>query len=181
MSRIGNKHIQVPNSVSIDIKYKNFISVKGSKGQLQKQFNPKLNIIFENGIVRVVRPNNELFMKKIHGTTRALLFNMIKGVEDGFTKRLELVGLDYKSELQGDKLVLYLGFSHLIKINIPENITLEMDLKNKYIYIKGIDKQFVGEFAAKILRLKKPEPYKGKGISYEGQYIIRKAGKSAKK
>ncbi|MFP7699375.1 MAG: 50S ribosomal protein L6 [Candidatus Phytoplasma pyri] len=181
MSRIGNKEIKVPDSVNIQIQDKNFIVVKGPQGKLEYQFNHKIKILLIDNIIKVSRPNNELFMKKIHGTTRALLSNMIEGVEKGFVKCLEIVGLDYKVDLKDEKLILHLGFSHPIEIKIPKGIDIEIPKKIKGIRIKGIDKQFVGEFASKIAKLRKPEPYKGKGIRFEGQYVIRKAGKSTKK
>ncbi|CAM11906.1 50S ribosomal protein L6 [Candidatus Phytoplasma australiense] len=179
MSRIGNKVIEIPDTVTVDIQDKNFILVQGSKGKLSYQFNHRLKITNENKIITVARPNDEIFMKKIHGTTRALLDNMIQGVHKGFQKVLKIVGLIYRAQIKDKQLILFLGFSHPVNVNIPEY--LEVEVKQSEIIIKGIDKQRVGEFAAKIIKLHKPDPYKGKGIRSEGQYIRQKAGKSAKK
>ncbi|NLK12271.1 MAG: 50S ribosomal protein L6 [Candidatus Phytoplasma sp.] len=179
MSRIGNKVIQVPAGVTVEISETNFVSVKGPKGQLEFQFNENLNIELEGTELKVSRPNNEIFTRKIHGTTRALLSNMVIGVSEGFKKQLEIIGVGYRAQLQGNKLVLALGFSHPVELDIPAGLTVEVP-KNTEITINGIDKQLVGEFAANIRRLRKPEPYKGKGIRYVGEYVPRKAGKTAK-
>lgn len=179
MSRIGNKVIQVPAGVTVEISETNFVSVKGPKGQLEFQFNENLNIELEGTEIKVSRPNNEIFTRKIHGTTRALLSNMVVGVSEGFKKQLEIIGVGYRAQLQGNKLVLALGFSHPVELDIPEGLTVEVP-KNTELTINGIDKQLVGEFAANIRRLRKPEPYKGKGIRYVGEYVPRKAGKTAK-
>ncbi|CCV64912.1 50S ribosomal protein L6 [Alteracholeplasma palmae J233] len=179
MSRIGNKVIQVPASVTVDINENNFVTVKGPKGQLEFQFNENLILSLEEGSLKVARPNDERFIKKIHGTTRALLANMIHGVSEGFKKQLEIIGVGYRAQLQGSKLVLALGFSHPVELDIPAGLTVEVP-KNTELTISGIDKQLVGEFSANIRKLRKPEPYKGKGIRYVGEYVPRKAGKTAK-
>jgi large subunit ribosomal protein L6 len=180
MSRVGNKTFEVPNSVKVDIKDRNFISVEGPKGKLEYQFNHRLIITNKNNIIAVKRPNDEIFMKKIHGTTRSLLANMVEGVSKGFQKTLKIVGLAYRAQIQDKKLILSLGFSHPVIVAIPDNLEVSVN-QNTEIIIKGIDKQLVGEFAAKIAKLRKPEPYKGKGIREAGQYVRQKAGKSAKK
>ncbi|GFZ75362.1 50S ribosomal protein L6 [Hydrangea phyllody phytoplasma] len=180
MSRVGNKAIEVPNAVKVDIKDRNFISVEGPKGKLEYQFNHKLTITNENKVITVKRPNDEIFMKKIHGTTRALLSNMVEGVSKGFQKTLKIVGLAYRAQIKDKQLILSLGFSHPVSVAIPDNLEVVVN-QNTEIVIKGIDKQLVGEFAAKNVKLRKPEPYKGKGIRYVGQYVRQKAGKSAKK
>ncbi|MFR0367868.1 50S ribosomal protein L6 [Candidatus Phytoplasma palmae] len=180
MSRIGKKAIFVPEGIKVEVKENNLVIVNSSKGKLEYQFNSFLKIKKEGDFIYISRPNDEVFMKKIHGTTRALLFNMIKGLKDNFVKKLEIVGLGYDVKKEGSKLIFNLGFSHNVFLDIPNNLDIEI-LKNKEIVVKGIDKQFVGEFAAKIVQLRKPEPYKGKGIRYVGQYINRKSGKSAKK
>jgi len=179
MSRIGNKIIQVPSEVSVQIGEKNLVSVKGPKGSLEFKFNENLNIIKEENEIKVVRPNNEIFMRKIHGTTRALLANMIQGVSVGFKKELELRGVGYRANLEGSKINLNLGFSHPIILDIPEGITLTVP-KNTEVIVEGYDKQVVGEFAAKIRSYRKPEPYLGKGIRYVDEFVPRKAGKTAK-
>ncbi|WP_025725585.1 50S ribosomal protein L6 [Acholeplasma granularum] len=179
MSRIGNKVIVVPADVTVDISETNFITVKGPKGQLEKQFNEVLNFSLEGSELKVSRPNNEMFTRKIHGTSRAILFNMITGVSTGFSKKLEIKGVGYRAQLQGNTLVLQLGFSHNIELEIPQGITLDVP-KNTEITVNGIDKAVVGQFAAEIREYRKPEPYKGKGIRYVDEYVARKAGKTAK-
>lgn len=179
MSRIGNKVIVVPAGVTVSVEDKNFVTVKGPKGQLEYQFNETLGIKSEGNEVAVSRPNDLQFTRKIHGTTRALLSNMVTGVSDGFSKKLEIKGVGYRASLQGNKLVLQLGFSHNVEVNIPDGISVEVP-KNTELVVSGIDKQLVGEFAANIRAYKKPEPYKGKGIRYVDEYVRRKAGKTAK-
>src|SRR5690554_6334160 len=179
MSRIGNKVIVVPADVTVDISETNFITVKGPKGQLEKQFNEVLNFSLEGSELKVSRPNNEMFTRKIHGTSRAILFNMITGVSTGFSKKLEIKGVGYRAQLQGNTLVLQLGFSHNIEMPLPEGISLDVP-KNTEITVNGIDKAVVGQFAAEIRKHRKPEPYKGKGIRYVDEYVARKAGKTAK-
>lgn len=179
MSRIGNKVIVVPAGVTVDIKEGNFLTVKGPKGQLEKQLNSDLSITLEGNLLTVKRPNNEMFMRKIHGTTRALLFNMVHGVSEGFSKKLEIKGVGYRAQLQGNTLVLQLGFSHNIEMPLPEGISLDVP-KNTEITVNGIDKAVVGQFAAEIRKHRKPEPYKGKGIRYVDEYVAREAGKTAK-
>ncbi len=179
MSRIGNKLISVPAGVTVLIGEKNHVTAKGPKGQIEQTFNQVLNIKLEGSDLTVSRPNNEMFTRKIHGTTRALLFNMVQGVTEGFTKKLEIRGVGYRAQLQGSKLILQLGFSHNIELDIPSGLTVEVP-KNTEVSISGIDKAAVGQFAAEIRSLRKPEPYKGKGIRYVDEYVARKAGKTAK-
>jgi len=179
MSRIGNKLIVVPAGVTVDIKEGNFVTVKGPKGQLEKALNQDLKITLEGSELTVQRPSNEMFMRKIHGTTRALLFNMVTGVSEGYSKKLEIKGVGYRAQLQGNTLVLQLGFSHNIEMEIPQGLSLDVP-KNTEITVNGIDKAAVGQFAAEIRKHRKPEPYKGKGIRYVDEYVPRKAGKTAK-
>jgi large subunit ribosomal protein L6 len=179
MSRIGNKVIVVPAGVTVDIREDNFVTVKGPKGQLEQAFNQVLDIQLDGSTITIKRPNNEMFTRKIHGTTRALLFNMITGVSEGYSKKLEIKGVGYRAQLQGRLLVLQLGFSHNVEMEIPEGITLDVP-KNTEITVNGIDKAAVGQFAAEIRKHRKPEPYKGKGIRYVDEYVARKAGKTAK-
>src|SRR5690554_4607158 len=176
MSRIGNQVITVPSGVEVTINENNFIIVKGPKGQLSAQFNENLVIKQEENELNVSRPNNERFMRKIHGTTRALLSNMVVGTSEGFKKELEIRGVGYRAQLQGNKLVLTLGFSHPVEFDIPEGITVEVP-KATDLIVSGIDKQAVGAFAAKVRAQRKPEPYKGKGIRYVDEFVRRKAGK----
>lgn len=179
MSRIGNKVIQVPAGVTVTISPDNSVVVKGPKGQLESQFNSLLKITLNGTELSVERPNNDIFTRKIHGTTRALLNNMVVGVTEGFKKQLEIRGVGYRAQLQGNTVVLQMGFSHPVELPIPEGVTVTLP-KNTDVIIEGIDKQVVGEFAAKIRSVKKPEPYLGKGIRYVGEYVYRKAGKTAK-
>lgn len=179
MSRIGNKVIQVPAGVTVDISETNFIKVVGPKGELEFQFNEVLDIKMEGTAVTVSRPNNEIFTRKIHGTTRALISNMVVGVSEGFKKQLEIKGVGYRANLEGNILNLSLGFSHPILLDIPEGVTITLP-KNTDVIVEGYDKQVVGEFAAKIRSYRKPEPYLGKGIRYVDEYVPRKAGKTAK-
>ena len=179
MSRIGNKVIQVPAAVTVNVADGNLVTVKGPKGELEFKFNDVLNIKQEGTEITVSRPNNDQFTRKIHGTTRALLQNMVTGVSEGFVKKLEIRGVGYRAALQGSKLVLTLGFSHPIELDVPTGLTVEVP-KNTEINVSGIDKQAVGEFAANIRKYRKPEPYKGKGIRYVDEYVARKAGKTAK-
>ncbi len=179
MSRIGNKVIQVPAGVTVTISPENFVEVKGPKGQLESQFNQSLKMTLNGTELLVERPNNDIFTRKIHGTTRALLNNMVEGVTNGFKKQLEIRGVGYRAQLQGNTVVLQMGFSHPVELPIPEGVTVTLP-KNTDVIVEGIDKQVVGEFAAKIRSVKKPEPYLGKGIRYVGEYVYRKAGKTAK-
>ncbi|WCA22306.1 50S ribosomal protein L6 [Candidatus Phytoplasma oryzae] len=180
MSRIGKRLIIVPEGITVDIQENNLIKVKSLENYLQYQFNPLLKISLKNNLISISRPNNDFFMKKIHGTTRALLANMILGLKNMFTKKIKIVGIGFDVKKEGSNLIFNLGFSHKIQLSIRDGIQVEI-IKNKEIIIKGIDKQLVGEFAAKIIKLKKTEPYKGKGIHLVGQYIHRKSGKSNKK
>jgi len=179
MSRIGNKVIQVPANVTVTIGANNHVVVKGPKGELEFQFNEKLTINQEGNEITISRPDNDIFTRKIHGTTRALLANMVHGVSEGFKKQLEIRGVGYRAQLQGNKVVLNMGYSHPVELEIPQNVTVTLP-KNTEITIEGIDKQVVGEFAANIRAVRKPEPYLGKGIRYVDEYVARKAGKTAK-
>ena len=179
MSRIGNKVIQVPANVTVTIGANNHVVVKGPKGELEFQFNEKLTINQEGNEITISRPDNDIFTRKIHGTTRALLANMVHGVSEGFKKQLEIRGVGYRAQLQGNKVVLNMGYSHPVEFEIPKNVTVTLP-KNTEITIEGIDKQVVGEFAANIRAVRKPEPYLGKGIRYVDEYVARKAGKTAK-
>jgi len=178
MSRIGNKTITIPAGVEITVAEGNEVTVKGPKGTLTRQFDARMEITMDNGIITVKRPNDEKAVKQLHGTTRALLNNMVIGVSEGFTKELEIVGIGYRAQVQGQKLTLNMGYSHPVYITAEEGLTIECP-KDQQIVVKGIDKQRVGELAANIRAVRKPEPYKGKGISYKGEKIRRKEGKTA--
>ena len=177
MSRIGNKKIVLPAGVTFTIDDNNHVVVKGPKGELEQTFHKVVSFTLEGNEITVKRPNDEIFSRKIHGTSRALLFNMVEGVSNGFKKELEIHGVGYRASLQDNKLVLQLGFSHNIEMDIPEGIEVEVP-RNTQIKVSGINKQIVGEFAANIRSFRKPEPYKGKGIRYVDEYVPRKAGKT---
>ncbi|WP_293445677.1 50S ribosomal protein L6 [Persephonella sp.] len=179
MSRIGKKPIDIPNGVEIKIENNNHVVVKGPKGQLENDFNPDLSIKIEDNQVKIERPNDSAFMRAIHGTTRALLANMVKGVTEGFTVELEIVGIGYRAAMKGKSLELQLGYSHPIVYEPPEGI--QISVEGNIIKVSGIDKQKVGQVAAEIRDFRKPDPYKGKGIRYKGEVLKLKAGKSVGK
>ena len=180
MSRIGNKAITIPAGVEVTIAEGNEVTVKGPKGTLTRQFDSRMEIEKDGAIITVKRPNEEKHVKQLHGTTRALLHNMVVGVSEGFKKELEIVGVGYRAAIQGNVLTLTMGYSHPVIFNIEEGLTVECP-KPTAITVSGIDKQRVGELAANIRAVRKPEPYKGKGIAYKGEHIRRKEGKSATK
>ena len=180
MSRIGNKAITLPAGVSVEVAENNFVIVKGPKGELSFQFNSELEISTEGTECVVKRPNDTKLMKTMHGTTRALLHNMVVGVSEGFKKQLEVNGVGYRAQLQGNTLVVSAGYSHTVELPVPAGLKVELP-KNTTIIVSGIDKQLVGQFAAEIREVRKPEPYKGKGIKYDYEHIRRKEGKTAKK
>jgi large subunit ribosomal protein L6 len=180
MSRIGKKPIELPSNVDVKIEENNHVIVKGPKGQLEADFNPNLKITKEDNLIKIERPNDESFMRAIHGTTRALLANMVKGVSEGFTVELEIVGIGYRAQVKGKVLELQLGYSHPIEYPIPDDIQITVE-GNTVIKVSGIDKQKVGQIAAEIRDFRKPDPYKGKGVRYKGEQIKLKAGKSVGK
>lgn len=180
MSRIGNKVINLPAGVTVTVAEGNLVTVKGPKGELTNKFNSELEISVEATQVVVKRPNDTKEIKTLHGTTRALLNNMIVGVSEGFKKQLEINGVGYRAQLQGNTLVVSAGYSHNVEMPVPAGLKVELP-KNTVVIISGIDKQAVGQYAAEIRDIRKPEPYKGKGIKYSDEVIRRKEGKSAKK
>lgn len=179
MSRIGLRPINVPNGVDVVIGEGNEVSVKGPKGTLSATFSPDLQITRENGTISVARPSDAREHRSLHGLTRTLLNNMIVGVTDGFRKNLEITGVGYRAAMDGKVLVLNVGYSHPVRMTPPEGVAYALDGLTK-IAVTGYDKQVVGEEAARIRRTRPPEPYKGKGIKYEGEVIRRKAGKTGK-
>ncbi len=179
MSRIGLKPITIPSGVEIKVDANNYVTVKGPKGSLEQQFNKDMQISVEDNVIHVARPTDEKKFKSLHGLTRTLIANMLEGVSNGYTKNLEIVGVGYRASKQGKKLVLNLGFSHPVEMEDPEGIEVEVPANTK-ITVKGIDKQKVGNYAAVIRDLRRPEPYKGKGIRYEGEVVRRKEGKTGK-
>jgi large subunit ribosomal protein L6 len=178
MSRIGRMPITVPAGVTVEIKEGNVVTVKGSKGTLERQLVPEMEIKLEDGQIVVNRPNDLKKNKALHGLTRSLLANMVEGVDKGFEKVLEINGVGYRAAKQGKKLVLNLGYSHPVEMQDPEGLETVVD-GNK-ITVKGISKERVGQYAAEIRDKRRPEPYKGKGIKYADEVIRRKVGKTGK-
>ncbi|MBQ9036661.1 MAG: 50S ribosomal protein L6 [Erysipelotrichaceae bacterium] len=178
MSRIGNKTITIPAGVEVTVSEGNEVTVKGPKGTLTRQFNSSMIIEQNDGSITVKRPNDEKHTKQLHGTTRALLHNMVVGVSEGFKKELQITGIGYRAAVSGNTLTLNVGFSHPVNFEVENGLTVECP-KPDQIIVSGIDKQRVGEFAANIRATRKPEPYKGKGIAYKGEHILRKEGKKA--
>lgn len=178
MSRIGNKVITVPAGVEVNI-VDNFATVKGPKGELKQQFDKDMTFIIEGSEITVVRPSDSKRHRTVHGTTRAILANMVEGVSTGFKKELELIGVGYRAQMQGKKLVLSVGYSHPVEFEEIEGITLGVEGNTK-VSIEGINKEVVGQYAAKVRAVRPPEPYKGKGIRYVGEYVRRKEGKTGK-
>jgi len=179
MSRIGRRPITIPTGVDVRLDDGNHVNVKGPKGELSASFNTDLKLTRENGDLLVERPNNEREHRSLHGLTRTLINNMIVGVTDGFRKNLEIQGVGYRAAMDGATLVLSVGYSHPIRIVPPDGISYTLDGPTR-VTVAGIDKQMVGEEAARIRRTRPPEPYKGKGVRYAGERIRRKAGKTGK-
>jgi large subunit ribosomal protein L6 len=180
VSRIGRMPIPLPEGVRADVKGGQ-VTVTGGKGSLSRQFHPDMEIVLEDNQLRVHRPTDQRHHKALHGLTRALLSNMVTGVDQGFQKQLEVHGVGYRVDLQGDgSLLLQLGFSHPVRIVPPEGIRFEVEARTKVITVSGIDKEVVGQTAADIRAWRPPEPYKGKGIWYVGEHVRRKAGKAGK-
>ena len=179
MSRIGRKPIEVPSGVTVSLD-NTAITVKGPKGSLSRELHKDMKVTVDGNVITVERPSDNKLHRSLHGTTRSVIQNMVSGVSDGFTKSLELVGVGYRANKTGDKVVLNVGYSHPVEI-VPES-GIEFDVpSNTKIIVKGIDKELVGATAAKIRSVREPEPYKGKGIKYENERIIRKEGKAGKK
>ena len=181
MSRIGNAPITVPAGVSIQVK-DNVVTVKGPKGELPQYVNPEINVAIEDGVIELTRPSDNREHRSLHGLYRALINNMVVGVSEGYKKEMELVGVGYRATSTGQVLELALGFSHAIYIKMPKEIKVEAKTernKNPLIILESADKQLLGQVCAKIRSLRKPEPYKGKGIKFVGEIIRRKSGKSA--
>ncbi len=180
MSRIGRAPIVIPAGVTVTLEEGNLVKVKGPKGELSRALHPEMKITVEDNTVKVERPSEDKKHKSLHGLTRTLIHNMVVGVTETFSKTLEISGVGYRAVRQGNNLNLSLGFSHPCIIEPPKGITLDAPAANQ-IVISGIDKELVGEMAAKIRSLREPEPYKGKGIRYAGEKIRRKAGKAGAK
>jgi large subunit ribosomal protein L6 len=178
MSRIGRMPIAVPTGVAVNIKGGE-VTVTGSKGELRRQFSPEIAITLDDNMLKVSRPSDSRQHRSLHGLTRSLLANMVKGVSQGFEKELEIVGVGYRAEKSGDKLVLRVGYSHLVEISPLPGVSLAVEGANK-IKVTGIDKEVVGQMAAEIRAVRPPDAYKGKGIRYAGEVVRLKAGKAGK-
>lgn len=179
MSRVGRLPIAVPAGVQVDINGLN-ICVKGPKGEMQREFSPLIGVAMENGQVTITRNSDRPAERALHGTTRAVLANMIHGVSAGFERVLEIEGVGYRAELKGQTLVLFMGYSHPVEMEPPAGITFDVELKTRHVFVRGIDKEQVGQVAANIRNVRPPEPYHGKGLHYLGEKIRRKAGKAGK-
>ncbi len=179
MSRIGNRKIEVPSSVTVTVD-NNVVTVKGPKGELSLELNKDITVAQKENTIEVTRSNELKATKAMHGTTNANITNMIKGVTDGFQKGLEIIGVGYRFAVKGTTLVINAGYSHPVELAIPTGLTVESP-SNTEIVIKGIDKVLVGKFAAEVRDVRGPEPYKGKGIRYKDEYVRRKEGKKAAK
>ena len=177
MSRIGNRILTIPANVTVTVD-NNIVTVKGPKGELSTEVNKNITVEVNGNEITVSRKNDTF--KNFHGTANANIKNMLIGVTEGFEKKLEAVGVGYRFALKGNKLVVTAGYSHPVELDIPAGITLESP-SNTELFVKGIDKQLVGKYAAEVREIRKPEPYKGKGLRYKDEYIIRKEGKKASK
>jgi large subunit ribosomal protein L6 len=179
MSRIGKLPVQLPKGVKVDIKGTT-VTVSGPKGKLEQTFRPEMTITLKDDVVTVGRPSDSRQHRAYHGLTRALLNNMVVGVSEGFSKTLEIEGVGYRAAMEGKTLVLNVGYSHPIHFEPPQDVEFAVENRSKTVIVSGIDKQVVGELSAQIRKTRPPEPYKGKGIRYQGEYVRRKAGKAGK-
>lgn len=179
MSRIGRLPVVIPGGVQVNVQGSN-VHVKGPKGEMKRTFSPLIGIAMENGEVVVTRNSDDSAERALHGTTRAVIANMVRGVSTGFSVVLEVEGVGYRAEMDGKNLALFVGYSHPVKVEPPTGISFEVDQKTRQIKVLGYDKEVVGQTAAEIRRVRPPEPYHGKGIRYQGEKIRRKAGKAGK-
>lgn len=179
MSRVGRAPIEIPNGVKVDMNGST-VTVTGPKGKLTQKFHNDMEIKMDDGVLTVARPTDHREHRSLHGLTRALLNNMVVGVSQGFTKVLEVEGVGYRAEMSGSKLVMNVGYSHPVEFDPPKDTQFAVENRGKTVIITGIDKQALGELAANIRKIRPPEPYKGKGIKYQGEIIRRKAGKAGK-
>ncbi|MBC5638566.1 MULTISPECIES: 50S ribosomal protein L6 [Ornithinibacillus] len=178
MSRIGLKPIEIPSGVEVKLN-ENTVTVKGPKGELTREFHPDMKIVVADNVITVERPSDQKTHRSLHGTTRSLLANMVEGVSKGFEKHLQIIGVGYRAQKQGNKIVVNAGYSHPVEIDPIDGIEIDVP-NNTSVIVKGIDKEKVGAVAANIRAIRKPEPYKGKGIRYVDEYVRRKEGKTAK-
>ena len=184
MSRIGKKPIEIPSGVTVTVNAENVITVKGAKGELKQTMDRDIKAEIKDGHVDIVRPTDQIRHRALHGLYRSLVANMVKGVTEGYQRKLELIGVGFKASNQGNMLDLALGYSHNILFEIPKELkvaTAQEKGENPKITLEGVDKQLIGQVAAKIRGLRKPEPYKGKGVRYQGEVVRKKAGKAAGK
>ena len=179
MSRIGNRILEIPQGVTVTVA-DNTVTVKGPKGELNYTFDKNISVIVEENVVKTTRPNDEKQIKSLHGTTNAHIANMMTGVSTGFVKDLEILGVGYRCNVQGKNIELSVGYSHPVKMEVPEGLTVTSN-SNTELSIAGIDIQKVNEFAANVRKVRPPEPYKGKGIRYKDEHVRRKEGKKASK
>jgi len=178
MSRIGNLPIEIPEGVEVELNG-NTVTVKGKNGELTRNLSPLIDVNIEDNVITFTRTNEGKKSQMLHGTTRTTVNNLVEGVSEGYSKKLEIVGVGYRAQMQGNKLVLNLGLSHPVEFEAPEGIEIEVP-SNTEVIIKGADKEAVGALAANIRAVRSPEPYKGKGVRYEGEYVRRKEGKTGK-
>ena len=179
MSRIGKQPIEIPSGVEVTVGDDALVTVKGPRGMLTQQVHADMKIVREDGVLRVDRPTDEARHRSLHGLTRSLIANMVEGVTKGYEKRLSIIGVGYRASMKGKDLEILVGYSHPVNVAAPEGIEFETPTPTS-IVVRGNDKQQVGEVAANIRKVRKPEPYKGKGIRYENEYVRKKAGKAAK-
>ncbi len=179
MSRIGKQPVEIPSGVDVTVGDDNVVTVKGPRGTLTQAMHANMRIVVQDGSVSVERPDDEGFNRSLHGLTRTLVANMIEGVTRGYEKSLQIIGVGYRAAMKGKDLEVQAGYSHPVLVPVPDGIEFETPTPTQ-IVVRGNDKQAVGEIAAKIRKIRKPEPYKGKGIRYEGEYVRKKAGKAAK-
>jgi large subunit ribosomal protein L6 len=179
VSRVGRMPVEIPNGVHVEIKGSN-VHVKGPKGELKRTFSPLINLNMDGNVITVVRNSDAPAERALHGTTRAVLANMINGVNTGFEVVLEVEGVGYRAEMNGQNLILNVGYSHPVEIEPPDGISFEADAKSRQIKVMGFDKELVGQVASNIREVRPPEPYHGKGIRYAGERVRRKAGKAGK-
>jgi large subunit ribosomal protein L6 len=179
VSRIGRMPVVIPSGVQVEVNGSN-VRVKGPKGEMKRTFSPLIGVAMENGQLVITRNSENPAERALHGTTRAVLANMINGVSAGFQRVLEIEGVGYRAEMKGKTLVLYMGFSHPVEMEAPDGITFDVDQKARQVFVRGFDKEQVGQVAANVRNVRPPEPYHGKGLHYLGEKIRRKAGKSGK-
>jgi large subunit ribosomal protein L6 len=181
VSRVGRMPVAIPDGVSVDIAKGNQVTVKGPRGELVREFSPEMDIQVEGGEITVSRPTDQRRHRALHGLTRALLANMVIGVSEGYRKQLEIVGVGYRATEREGAVVMSLGYSHPIEVRAPEGISLTVTSRDgRTLLVEGVDKELVGKVAAEIRDLRKPEPYKGKGVRYSDEFVRRKAGKAGK-